>query len=123
MTDFQMIYEKAMAAGKAAAEAKVPTPMHVVQTAGFGGPIVKRYEPVMDGVCGFAWVKVKPATQPFAKWLKATGKVRGAAYGGGYDLWISDYNQSMERKEAHARAMAKALNEAGIKAYADSRMD
>jgi hypothetical protein len=59
----------------------------------------------MDGVCGFAWVVVKPATSSFAKWLKKTGWA-DKAYGGGLSIWIGGYNQSMTRKEAHAAAMA-----------------
>ena len=115
-TDFRALYEKAEAAGRAAAEAAVPTPMVVSEHTG------KSWY-VGEGVCGFAWVKVRPGNSPFARWLRKTGKVRGAAYGGGVDIWISAYGQSMARKEAHARAMAKVLNEAGINGYADSRMD
>jgi malate synthase len=74
-------------------------------------------------VCGFAWIKIRPATSAFAKWLVKTGKAR-PAYGGGLSIWISAHNQSMERKEAHARAMAKVLSEKlGINCYAESRMD
>ncbi len=113
--DFQKVMDDAVAAGKAAAAALVPVPMVVVG----GGQ--KYFVP--DGVCGFAWVKVTPATQPFAKWLKKTGKVQGAAYGGGYDLWVSDYSQSMQLKEAYAYAFADVLKAAGVTAYAQSRMD
>ena len=123
--EFERLYNDAMAAGRVAAAKTVPTPMAVQNARGLtdGFDWNRPYEVVSDGVCGFAWVKVRPATSAFAKWLKKTGKVRNLAYTGGYDIWISDYNQSMQRKEAHAEAMAEVLRNAGIKAYAQSRMD
>ena len=45
------------------------------------------------------------------------------AYPTGLHFWVGLFNQSMTRKEAYASAFAKVLNEAGIQAYADSRMD
>jgi hypothetical protein len=44
-------------------------------------------------------------------------------YGGGYALSVQDFNQSLTRKEAYAHAFAKVLNDHGITAYTDSRMD
>ena len=79
------------------------------------------YEP--EGMCGFAWVKIRPGNSSFAKWL-VKNKLARSAYGGGVDIWISGFNQSVERKEACARAMAEVLrNELGVNAYADSRLD
>lgn len=120
----EALYLKAYEAGAAAAAASVPTPMVVSEHA---NPLndaspVKRSWFVSDGVCGFAWVKVRPGNSSFANWLKKNGKGR-PDYPSGVAINISAYNQSMERKEAHARAMAKVLSEAGITAYADSRMD
>jgi len=119
--EFQTLYDAANALGKEAAQSCVPVPM-IVQGTGLDG-VTHTYPPVMDGVCGFAWVKVRPATQPFGRWLKRAGIVDRASYGGGYDLWISDYGQSMTRKEAHAQAMAETLRLAGVDAFAQSRMD
>ena len=106
------VIAEAMAAGQAAAAACVPTPMHVAG-----------YAPIADGPCGFAWVNVKPAYSPVAKALLAANLGRKDGYEGGVCVWISDYNQSMAKKEAHARAYAKVLQDAGIRAYAGSRMD
>jgi hypothetical protein len=123
---FKELYEKAKAAGMAAGEAAKPV-MMVVRGEDIlinGEPISPGkvwYEP--EGACGFAWVKVRPGNSSFAKWLKAEGIVRGKAYSGGVDIWIGEFNQSMARKAACAGAMARVLSEAGIKAYADSRMD
>ena len=33
--------------------------------------------------CGFAWVRVSPATQDFGRYLKKAGVVDGTAFGGG----------------------------------------
>jgi hypothetical protein len=112
-TDFLSLFNSADLSGKVAAGECVPAPM-----------VVQGYEsePVMDGVCGFAWVVIKPATTAFARWLKRTGRAR-ANYGGGLAVWVMGYNQSMTRKEAYARAFARVLSDAGIRAYAQSRMD
>ena len=121
-----VLFQKAHAAGMLAAAARVPVPMVVVQRAdpmNDKSPVVKRYEPVMDGVCGFAWVIVKPGNCSFAKFLKAKGMASKDSYYGGVNYWISGYNQSMEKKEAYAGAFARVLSDAGIKAYSMSRMD
>jgi hypothetical protein len=78
---------------------------------------------VNDGVCGFAWVIVKPANSRFAKWLIANGHARKDSYYGGVNVWVGDYNQSMQKKERYADAFAAVLEKAGINAYSNSRMD
>ena len=125
-TQFRKLFDEANAAGVAAAERARPTPMVVVEHANpfdDASPIVRQYAPVMDGVCGFAWVNVKPGTSKFARWLKDNGIARTDSYYGGVTIWISDYGQSYERKIAHASAMARVLSEQGIKAYSSGRLD
>tara|TARA_R110002051_G_scaffold84560_1_gene149863 strand:- start:675 stop:1019 length:345 start_codon:yes stop_codon:yes gene_type:complete len=75
--------------------------------------------------CGFAWVKIRPATTSFAKTLKKEGIVDYVSYNGGYDIYNpADYGgQSMDFKEAGAEAYAKVLNSYGIRAMALSRAD
>lgn len=76
--------------------------------------------------CGFAWVRVFPATQPFGRFLKKAGIVDSASYGGGYtvfDACGNRYTQSMFVKEAGTKAYAKVLQDHGIECYAESRMD
>lgn len=122
--DFALLYSNAMAAGQSAAFNHKPTPMVVTQHRDLlddSSPVV-HHDVIPDGVCGFAWVTIKPATTPFARWLKANGYAR-PGYGGGLQISIHTYNQSMEKKLAHAEAMAKVLREGGINAYADSRLD
>lgn len=113
--DYKAMFAKARAAGLKAAADCVPVPMVVV---GDG----RVYAPVMDGVCGFAWISVKPGNSPFANWLKAEGLAR-KSYEGGVSIWVGEFNQSMAKKEAYAYAFAEVLRDEGIKAYAGSRMD
>jgi len=120
-----LLFEQADTAGRAAAQAVTPTPMVVVQRANpldDRSPIVRQYQPVVEGVCGFAWVTVCPGNHSFALWLKRHKGAR-AGYHGGIQLWISAYGQSMTRKEAYADAFAAALRVEGIRANAGSRLD
>lgn len=128
-TDYAKVWSQACAAGEAAAAAAVPTPMVVVEADLFGRPLPdgKTWH-VPSGVCGFAEVVIKPATSGFAKWLKAQGIARPHYYGG-ISVFVhpkcvsGPMVQSMEIKEAWARAAAKVLQDHGIPAHATSRMD
>lgn len=113
--DVDTLIATALAAGRKAAEDCAPTPMGVTDG--------RTKWVVMDGPCGFAWINVKPAYSKVAKALVAKGLAHKNSYEGGVTVWVGDYNQSMARKEAHARAFAAVLQAAGIKAYAGSRMD
>ena len=75
--------------------------------------------------CGFAWVRVSPATQDFGRYLKKAGVVDGTAFGGGYQVWNPSGNstQNMYIKEAGARAYADVLCRNNIKCTVESRMD
>ena len=124
--DYKGMVAKARAAGLAAVKDCVPIPMVVVQRAdplNDNSPVVKQYAPVMDGPCGFAWVNVKPGNSAFAKYLKAEGLARSDSYEGGVTMWVSEFNQSMAKKEAYAYAFSEVLRAEGIRAYANSRMD
>jgi hypothetical protein len=131
------LLNKAREAGLSAGNADTPIPM-IVGTPKGGllgtalGADIDPAEPVYhvsDGACGFAWVVIRPGNCSFARQVK---KLRtpwgprpwgGRAYGGGVSIWISDHNQSLSRKEAHADAFAAVLKEAGVDAYSQSRMD
>jgi len=122
---FITAYAEAQKRGREAAAKCVPTPMVVRQHADpldDNSPVVKQwYAP--QGVCGFAWVSIKPGTCAFARWLKANGYAESDDYYGGVSIWIGDYGQSYEMKDAHARAMAEYLRGVGIKAHTMSRLD
>ena len=122
---FEAAYAKAAAAGQAAGEAAKPRAMMVVQPSDplNDNSVPKAMWHVPEGACGFAWVNVNPGNCAFANWLKKN-KLASKAYGGGVQIWISAFGQSVERKEACANAMAEVLRaELGIKAYAGSRLD
>ena len=109
----QAVWDKAWAAGVKAAEAATPVPMHI-----------PGYAPITEGVCGFAWVEIHPATSSFAKWVKAHDLGKTSSYAGGVHVWIGDYDQSMTRKKAHAIAMGRVIREElDINAYGASRID
>jgi hypothetical protein len=128
---FRSICDLANEAGKAAVETARVVPMVVGQeTSLFSGvmdPATMEY--VSDGVCGFAWLNVYPANKGNTRLgkeeravLEANG-FRKNEYEKCYQLWISAYNQSMQKKEAYASAFAKVLRDNGIRAYSGSRMD
>ena len=112
--------------GMAAGNGCTPTPMVVGQpTTPLGNDIDYSKETyyVSDGVCGFAWINIKPARGKFVKYLKDNDIGRKDSYYGGYTIWVSGFGQSLDRKSAYARAFAEVLNENGLTAYAMSRMD
>jgi hypothetical protein len=67
---------------------------------------------VEGGVCGFARVEVRPRTSAWAKWLKSHGWYSSDYHKCIY-MNISDYGQSMQRKEAFAVAVAGFLTSKG----------
>lgn len=120
--NFDELWAAASAAATTAGEKCQPTAMLVQQVNPFSGEVLKTYPPVMDGPCGFAYVKIKPANSPFARWLKLKN-IGYKAYGGGWEVSIHAFGQSYERKSAAAYAMARVLSDAGINAFSHSRMD
>ena len=131
-TEMRALFDKAYAAGLEAGKTVGVTPMVVGTPKNLMGSLTggddggfDENEPVYfveGGVCGYAWVTVRPANSSFALWLK---KNKGASTGyyGGMQLWVREFGQSMQRKEAFAKAFAEVLREAGINAFSESRMD
>ena len=120
------IYSEAHSKGIAAGNACSPTPMVVGQpTTPLGNDIDYSKDTfyVSDGVCGFAWINIKPARGGFVKFLKDNKIGRKDSYYGGYTVWVSGFGQSLDRKTAYAQAFASVLKENGITAYSMSRMD
>jgi hypothetical protein len=120
----QEIYQQAHEHGNLAVKMAFVTPMVVQQRENplnDDSRLVREYF-INDGVCGFASVTVKPANSKFAKFLVASGLGR-KSFSGGVSMSIRDFNQSLQKKEAYAHAFASVLNDYGIKAYAESRMD
>jgi hypothetical protein len=118
------LHENAHRAGMAAGEAHRPATMIVQRHANMmddSSPVVEQWVE-SEGVCGFAWVTVHPGNSSFAIWLKGHTNAR-TSYQGGVQLWVHEFGQSMERKQAYAQAYAKVVRDAGIKAYSNYRMD
>jgi fermentation-respiration switch protein FrsA (DUF1100 family) len=123
--DFQELYDRARAAGYEAVAQLNVAPMVVqkhTDPLNDNSPVVQSWV-VEGGPCGFAWVNIKPGNCSFANWLKKNKLARSDSYYGGVTVWVSEFGQSMARKEAFAYAFAKVISEAGIRAYASSRMD
>jgi hypothetical protein len=132
MKTIEVVFREADVAGKAAVEKLEVVPMIVGQeTSLFSNKIdySKQTYYVADGVCGFAWVDVYPANKGNTKAGKEERKLlerfgfRKNDYEKTHQLWVSAYNQSMQKKESYARAFAEVLRENGFKAYAGSRLD
>ena len=123
------LHAAAHAAGMAAGTAKVPVPMVVGAAKGFVGESANQIDYaqptyyVASGVCGFAWVVVENGRSGYVRWLKKNVRNSHKNYYGGWAVWVNEFGQSMEQKEAYADAYAKVLKQAGIEASVGSRMD
>jgi hypothetical protein len=114
--EVETLWNRALAAGIVAYENCRPRPMRLRD----GNQV---YD-VDGGACGFAWVTIRPCRGPLVAYLKEK-KLGRKGWEGGLVVWMGKFfqGQSIERKEAAARAIAAVLKEAGVDAYADSRLD
>lgn len=110
------LFFKAHLEGLAAGEGTTPAPMGVVDEAH------KKTWVVPDGMCGFAWITIKPGNSLAARIAKEDFDAH-KAYEGGVQIWVHQFNQSITRKEAYANAFSAVLLSAGINAQAGSRLD
>lgn len=108
---WQRVFEIASAEGVAASERAVPTPMKIV-----GFPVE------MEGLCGYAWIRVPDARRGFARWLIKNGHAR-KHHGGGARISADTGSQSSDRAIAYARAFAAVLKQNGIECKVESRLD
>lgn len=119
------ILHEAERKGREALEACNPDPMVVTEEFPTKG---KEYF-VADGVCGFAWIRVAGNSWFIRelKKIKVAGIEEGAFrkdnYAGGYAYWVREGGQSMQRKEAFAKAFSEVLDQHGIENTWSSRMD
>lgn len=121
----QKMLNEAHTAGMVALNQARPTPMVVGSETRFMSGDIDYNKPtyfVEGGVCGFAWVHINKGQTKFVNQLKKLGIGRKSYYGG-YDIWVYEGGQSMERKMAYANAYAQVLRSYGIECYGDSRMD
>lgn len=123
--DYSAIWDEAYQAGIKAGQDCKPIGMRVMEHANpldDNSPVVQSWD-IPDGVCGFAWIVVRPGNCGFAKWAKKNKDARPEYGGGTCVYWVGEFNQSMQRKEAFANAFAEVLNKYGINASPRSRMD
>lgn len=126
MQEFENLHQKAHQAGLDAVKELTVVPMVVgEETYPFSGKLdtSKPMEYIADGVCGFAWINIKPATSKFARWLKNQKIADTDSYYGGITIWVGDFNQSYQKKMEYARAYAEVLNAAAYNARAMGRLD
>lgn len=125
--EYPALMHNAHEAGMAAVSQLQVVPMVVEQHADMlddSSPVTQSYF-VEDGVCGFAWVKFRPANSTFARWLQQNypDNTHVDSYAGGLNYYIHDFRQSLQRKSTYASAFANSLKEAGIPCYSESRID
>lgn len=120
----EALYDKANDAGLAAAK-EVELPQFLItETNAFGEQKENAKQYIMNGLCGFAWVSIKPANMKFAKWMVQNAGARKDSYAGGVRFPIFGFEQSIDKKAAYAGAFAGVLQDAGMKkVYMDSRLD
>lgn len=132
----RMVYEAEQAAVKAANGAQ-PEGMIVFEADGLSNrpkPDARAYF-VSGGVCGFAWVNVKPGNGRIARALKQLGgnsrvaNCSADSYYGGVTAWMFVGGQSHARKceaaAAYARVIEAFAAEAGenIRVWVGDRLD
>ena len=107
---YALLYNRALQAGLTAGKEVVPRPLRL-----------KGFEPIYEGICGFATVNV-PGNTAFGRWVKKAGH-GDKSYRGGLDIWIHQFGQSYERKMAMATAMAEVLQSGGVNAHSRGNVD
>jgi hypothetical protein len=113
----ETLYNTAHQAGMEALNNTTPTEMVVLDERN------ERVYRVAGGVCGFAYVHIKPARGKFVTYLKKNGIGYRDSYHGGYSVPCHEGVQSMELKQAYTRAFANVLKEQSMNVYTSSRMD
>ena len=130
-SDLRRIFASAREAGLAAARAAVPEPMVIGTPKNMMASLMgqgSEFDPkqpvyvVPEGVCGFAWVTIRPANSAAGHYAENHFGARNG-YGGGMQIWISEFGQSYTRKVAYAHAFARSLGSAGISASSGDRLD
>ena len=112
---FSALAGVAHAAGIEAGRNCKPIPMVVCTSSG------KPIERLDEGACGFAWVAFAGNTA-WGRWAKKAG-LAGSHYPSGLCIWVREFGQSIDRKEAYAGAYAQVLRNSGIECHAGSRLD
>jgi uncharacterized protein DUF6883 len=105
------VYEIADAQGRKAAEEWTPTPMWV---SGY-------VEPISEGACGSAWVKLTDGRSKFSRWLKKNKLC--SDFSKGCIIFGKTTTQSLEREQKYCEAFAQVLRLNGIECEVKWRYD
>lgn len=113
------IYSMANSAGLDAYNNCVPTPF-----------VLQGYAPIMDGLCGFSWVRIFDARTSFVKWLKSNN-IGNKGYNSGWLITVNyeETNnsqssfQSFEPKKAYAESFARILTNNNIDCEVINNLD
>lgn len=144
-SDFRAVFDAAHLAGVKAARSARPRLTHIVEPLADGAMIEYAPDWASDdaalGYCGYAWVRIRPATNAFARWCKTQTMAQfglpdrpcaeSDPYMGGIAIYvdvqipreIDRSGQSYDIKMAYANAFAGVLRSAGYNARADGRID
>lgn len=76
-----------------------------------------------EGLCGFAWVTIRPARGEFVKYLKSRGIGHKNYTGSGWTINTTTHDQSFERNEAWANSFCATLEEYDIHSTVTTRLD
>ena len=108
---WKALYDLAHTEAKKSSENHIATPM-----------FIEGYPPILEGVCGFAWIVVKDARKGFAKWLK-DNHIGSKYYRGGWEIFADCCDQSYEKAKRYAETFEKVLKQNGVECYFESRLD
>lgn len=131
--DYDVYIRAAMEVADEAFLACKPVPMVVGQAADlFSNKIIPGTEEIVeDGLCGFAWVRIKPARGPLIKYLKKIDFGNKSFSEPGWYISFYDicpkrsHSQSIARKEAACRAFVAKMQEfmPDLTIFMESRLD
>lgn len=107
---WKKIHEMAHNSGMLRGENKMPTPM-----------VLEQWGTIWDGACGFGWVFLPSAREPFAKWALKVGI--GYHSRPGVHINSKMHTQSMDKNYAYALGYAEVLKANGIDCRAECRLD
>jgi hypothetical protein len=108
---WRQLYEIADAQGRKAAEEWTPTPMWV---SGYA-------EPISEGTCGSAWIKLPDGRSKFSRWLKKNKLC--ADFTRSCIIFGKTTTQSLEREQKYCEAFAQVLRLNGIECEIKWRYD
>jgi hypothetical protein len=111
---FEALYRRAHAAGMAAAERALP--YRIVVDADRGNP-------VESDAIGFAWVRVSPGNRGFGRWL-LDNRLGHTGHPHGVEVRPPRLAMTaLAPQAAYCAAFAAVLEEEGISAHAEERLD